>query len=465
MTSKSKRNQFNPIQAGVFWNHIGWGAHCFCFLFLRCLWSNYNQTWYDSTLGQNLSKSVENLLTSSLGGKYDVIKPFLVSFLVKIRVPLSFVQGHSRVKTCRGGTMCPPPPSLNRVKLQNPDKSVRMGWNINKLAEVGAKGGNFVCNHLVKVGKATYTDVSKGKAYNMVKLLLTNVIGQGKLVALDGGFPTLSLLRDAKDNWNKSIIATQADLPAKHSMFKSRCKKFCRGLSETLHNEDLTVIYWDDNNSVVFLDNDLESGPENWDFIETQDKRNRIKVYAPKVALLYRSKCGWVDQSNQACSYYSTEYRTRWKQNTALDSITEMYASNNIHASWINSPNLSGGSNPRALSIAEYRFEVIRAWYAIFRQLNGKPSVLHYNMQLPKKRRRLENVLSSPRKGSNSQVKLTDVDTQTKDGRLTCRVCGRKTSFKCNKCSSVVEPISWCSKAINDRVFGENFHAHRTYDV
>ena len=80
----------NPIQAGVFWNHIGWGAQCAPPLFLLCLWSNYNQTWHDGTLGQNLSKVIKILLTSSLGRKYDVIKPFLLLFQVKIRVPLSF---------------------------------------------------------------------------------------------------------------------------------------------------------------------------------------------------------------------------------------------------------------------------------------------------------------------------------------------------------------------------------------
>ena len=40
-----------------------------------------------------------------------------------------------------------------------------------------------------------------------------------------------------------------------------------------------------------------------------------------------------------------------------------------------------------------------------------------------------------------------------------------QTSVKCNKCSSVVEPISLCSRAIKDRVCWENFHAHGTYDV
>ena len=53
-------------------------------LFLLYLWSNYNQSWHDGTLGQSLSKCHKILLTSLLGGKYDVIKLFLVSFQVKI---------------------------------------------------------------------------------------------------------------------------------------------------------------------------------------------------------------------------------------------------------------------------------------------------------------------------------------------------------------------------------------------
>ena len=60
--------------------------------FLLYLWFNYNLTWHDGTLGKNLSKVIKILLTSSLGSKYDVIKLFLVSFQVKIRVSLPFVQ-------------------------------------------------------------------------------------------------------------------------------------------------------------------------------------------------------------------------------------------------------------------------------------------------------------------------------------------------------------------------------------
>ena len=44
----------NPIQAGVFWNHIGWPPP-----FLLYLLSNYHQTWHASTMPQNLSKTVK----------------------------------------------------------------------------------------------------------------------------------------------------------------------------------------------------------------------------------------------------------------------------------------------------------------------------------------------------------------------------------------------------------------------
>ena len=84
----------NPVQAGLFWNNIGCeggGGHC-APLFLLYLWSDYNQTWRDGTLRQNLSKALKSLLTSSLWGKKEIIKLFLVSFEVRIQVPLSFVQ-------------------------------------------------------------------------------------------------------------------------------------------------------------------------------------------------------------------------------------------------------------------------------------------------------------------------------------------------------------------------------------
>ena len=58
-------------------------------MFLIHLWSSYHQTWHDGTPGQNLLKSVKILLTSSLWGKYDNIKQFLVSFQVELPYLLS----------------------------------------------------------------------------------------------------------------------------------------------------------------------------------------------------------------------------------------------------------------------------------------------------------------------------------------------------------------------------------------
>ena len=79
--------KFNPIQAGVFWNHIGWRHNVppplVSPLFVVQLQPNL-AWWYSGT---NLSKVIKSLLMSSLGGKYDVIKLFLVSFQVKIRFP------------------------------------------------------------------------------------------------------------------------------------------------------------------------------------------------------------------------------------------------------------------------------------------------------------------------------------------------------------------------------------------
>ena len=83
----------NPIQAGVFWNHIGWRGTLCPPLFLLYLWSNYNQTWHGGTLGQNLSKAINILLTSSAGGKYDVIKPFLYHSKSKFEFPYLLSNG------------------------------------------------------------------------------------------------------------------------------------------------------------------------------------------------------------------------------------------------------------------------------------------------------------------------------------------------------------------------------------
>ena len=45
---KSENNMINPIQAGVFWNHIGCAPLHFSFI---CL-SNHHQTCHDSNMAQ-----------------------------------------------------------------------------------------------------------------------------------------------------------------------------------------------------------------------------------------------------------------------------------------------------------------------------------------------------------------------------------------------------------------------------
>ena len=184
----------------------------------------------------------------------------------------------------------------NVYKTRNPDKPIRMGWTVNKLADKGEKGGYFVYNHLTKVGKYTYTETTHGKNYNAVEQLIHDVKGMGKTVTLDTGFPTLKLLKDAKEEWNTAIVATLrgnvAHLPSKHGLFKSRCKSFVRGYSQTLYNGDITLTYWNDNNAVCVVDNNIESGKEHWELIEVKGKSDRLVIHIPKVAAHYKDTYG-----------------------------------------------------------------------------------------------------------------------------------------------------------------------------
>ena len=238
-----------------------------------------------------------------------------------------------------------------------------MGWTVNKLADKGELGGYFVYNHLTKVGKYSYTDLSKGKNYNVVDQLISEVKGLGKTVVMDSGFPTVSLVKDAKQEWNTAIISTLggnvAHLPSKRGIFKNRCKSFICGYSESLHHgEGITLTYWNDNNAVCFLDNNVESGEENWSLIETNNKGGRSIVHIPKVAAIYRKTYGWVDRTNLA--YYNTEHRTVRKQSRVLDSMIEIYALNNMHAVWQNSPHLAEFESVSCT--ADFRFAVVKVW-------------------------------------------------------------------------------------------------------
>ena len=103
-----------------------------------------------------------------------------------------------------------------------------MGWTLIKLATRGEMGGHFTYNHLTKAGIKTYTSTDNGKNYNTVEQLLEGLIGQGRLVIMDNGFPTIHLLKDAASLWNMRIIATQrgntAHIPSRHKEFMASTK-------------------------------------------------------------------------------------------------------------------------------------------------------------------------------------------------------------------------------------------------
>ena len=147
----------------------------------------------------------------------------------------------------------------------NPEKPIKMGWTVFKLGEQGKFGGYMITDHLVKVGRKTYTSTARGKIYNIVDQLLSSHKGNGKLVILGNGFPKIKLLEDVKTLWNTRVFAAQkgktAHFPSRHQKFLKQAKNFARGFSKSLHGA-ITIAYWNDNNPVCFMDDDTESSKE-----------------------------------------------------------------------------------------------------------------------------------------------------------------------------------------------------------
>ena len=133
---------------------------------------------------------------------------------------------------------------------------------------------------------------------------------------------------------------------------------------------------------------------------ETIDVKNRkgeeIGVHLPKVASYYRTVYGWVDRCNQQLAYHNSDCRSVRKQSRILDPLQEMYAPTNGHTIFRNS-NL----REDMISSAEFRFEVIRVWYALFKMYNAKQEIMHYPSRQPRTRRNVKSVTLSPRKGKN----------------------------------------------------------------
>ena len=63
---------------------------------------------------------------------------------------------------------------------------------------MGSNGKVFIWNHLVHVGKYTYTLTQNGKYFSKVEQLLDGLTGVGRLVALGNAFLTILFLQTAK---------------------------------------------------------------------------------------------------------------------------------------------------------------------------------------------------------------------------------------------------------------------------
>ena len=84
-----------------------------------------------------------------------------------------------------------------------------MGWTVEKIVDKGEKGGFFVLDHLVRVGKYTYTDTARGKNLNVIEQLTQQYHNMGKCVVVDRGYPTIDLMRVARNEWGLQIDSTK----------------------------------------------------------------------------------------------------------------------------------------------------------------------------------------------------------------------------------------------------------------
>ena len=137
--------------------------------------------------------------------------------------------------------------------------------------------------------------------YNLVEQLLqcSGMIRSGRIIVIDSAYITTILLKDVTLLWGLRFIGTvtakTAHLPENFSAVKSVASHWIRGYSQTMHCYPLNIIFWNDSNSVTFLDNDFVSGPEQWDFIETRACESLLEINAPLVTRIYRQNYGIVD--------------------------------------------------------------------------------------------------------------------------------------------------------------------------
>ena len=111
--------------------------------------------------------------------------------------------------------------------------------------------------------------IPNGKMYNIVDQLIScsDIKGSGRTAVLDIAYVTILLFRDVATVWKIKIVGTIGK-QLKHLSFrfsdtKSSSERWIRGFSRSLHSDGLNITFWNSNNAVVFLDNDLEPTREN----------------------------------------------------------------------------------------------------------------------------------------------------------------------------------------------------------
>ena len=155
-------------------------------------------------------------------------------------------------------------------------------------------------------------------------------------------------------------------------------------------------------------------------------------INLPLIAQLYREVYGWVDRTNQQLSYYYTEFRSIRKQSRIFDSLCKMYALLNGKTLWCNVLHLLAGLSRDEKSLSSFRFAVIRVWYAKLSSTNGRPAILHYSaVKSSPKKRSLKVSFALPRRGHHESKRITSSESNSKECRLKCCICHRKTSFLC----------------------------------
>ena len=246
--------------------------------------------------------------------------------------------------------------------------------------------------------------------------------------------------------------------PLSMQLLSAKIKSFSldQGLSETFRCGSLNITFWNDSNSVAFLDNDLISSRDTWEQINTQSGPDKLITFASHAAAIYRQNYGHIDRSNQAGSYYKMDRKTVHKQNCVLFDAIEMYGLINQHVVLVNSSNLIVNKSKHDISAREFRFDVVRVWFAKCRITIGTTSI-HYPFRAPTNTQGVTSIIHSPRKGTHKPVKI---NMERPKKQLRCRECLAHTSFKCSKCGNLERSVTLCRLITDCNCWG-TFHQRR----